>query len=302
MIELLLLSGKWAPNKMEYELNTAKYDGYFEDPIAEAVQENNFKDDRYDAETCVRAASMEDYTKIALMVNFLAPNITINVSLRKDLVLKQLYDVCDSNPRIIKNCFAKYNKGVDKDIFILECLYYDILKKADNGDVWYMNEYIGKTLEDVKRFLGKKDNEGLYSKFQALLDQAKGITMTNLQLTEKQTGVPQNIINIMECKSAIFDGDYDRAKLAFRKVNYKENVEECKALSEKLKDMESSREGSKNNVEKKKFLSELQSLDIQRIHEKISMKQSKYKEEDCKDFWTDKEKLISYMADFKFGK
>ena len=302
IIDLLLISGKWAKDKLEYDNDTVKYDGYFEDPIAEAVAINYFKDDRFDAETCIRGASIEDYQKIALMVNFLSPDVAINVSMNRDLVLKQLYDVCDTKPLIVKSCFAKYNKGVDKDIFILECLHYNILRRIDNGDIWYLQDYIGKTLDDVKRYLGKKENEHLWGKFQALLEQSKGHTVTNMQITEKISGIEQNMIHIMECKAAIFDGDYEKAKTCHSKINRELYPIECETLSEQLKKMEEKRSESKSNAVKEKFIADLQLKDIKDLQKTIVNKVSKYKEEDCKEFWDDKEKLIVYMSDFKFGK
>ena len=67
-----------------------------------------------------------------------------------------------------------YNKGIEKDIFILECINADIINRKANGDLYHDREYIGITMEDCHKYMAKKSNENLYAKFKALLEVKKG--------------------------------------------------------------------------------------------------------------------------------
>ena len=57
----------------------------------------------------------------------------------------------------MKRGFEKYNKGIEKDIFILECINADIINRKANGDLYHDRGYIGITMErSEERRVGKE--------------------------------------------------------------------------------------------------------------------------------------------------
>jgi hypothetical protein len=299
MIDLLLLSGKCAENKTMFDSNPQRFVGYLEDAVGEAIAKNNIKDDQFEAAEILRQSSNEDYKRIALVFSFNTPNVFINTKAPHDVLRGQLLELCDSHPKEIKACFSKYNPGIEKDIFVLECVDAKIIIRKDKGDLYYENDYIGKTIDDVKKYLAGRDKQHLYAKFQSLLDQKQGHTIFT---GNDYQGKKDNISLIMECKAAIFDGNFDDAQKAFIKVDKSENPVEYESLKVKLDEMKAAREGSKEDVLARKFRDEMMNTPIEEIWKKISNKLSNYSKDDCAAIWNDREKLVEYMVKVKFKK
>ena len=216
IIDLLLIGGTCAPTKAQFEENPNKYIGYLEDVVGEAIVENSKSHLRFEAESALRLeAGLDDYKRIALMFSFTNPEIDINTKAPQEVLFGQLVDLCETHPKQMKLCFGKYNPGIDKDIFILECIDENIIQRKDKGDLYYETDYIGHTLEDVKRFLGTRERETLYAKWSALLSQKKGISVVSSDDVNKRK---ENADYIIDCKLAIFDKDLERAELAFVKI------------------------------------------------------------------------------------
>ena len=232
LLNLLLISGYWAENKVIFDKNPVAFHGYFEDPISEVIVRNNVKQERFEAETEIRMAKMEDYKRIALIFSFNVPEAHIALKASKDEIFGQLLDLCETHPKQVKMCFAKYNPGIDKDIFILECIDAKIIQRKDKGDLYYANDYIGANLDDVKRYLGSRGNEHLYKKFEALLDQSKGKTITSYSNFDRNAVTSMQ--HILECKSKLFDGDLEAAMRSFINVNREEYPVEYDLLKEAI--------------------------------------------------------------------
>lgn len=299
---LMLLSGKWAENKSIFENNPVIFHGYFEDAIGEAIAKNSVKLERFQAESEVRNASIEDYKRIALIFSFNVPDAMISIKASKDVLFGQLIELCDTHPKQIKACFHKYNPGIDKDIFILECIDAGIIVRKDKGgDLWYNSEYIGATIDDVKRYLGSRENERLNIVWQSKLDARNGRALSVNE--QSNTGERKDdMMLIMECKSHILDGNLESASKVLIKINKEMNPEEFRSLNEKIEDLKVARESSKQNALVEKFVEELSPLSIDQIQGKISHVKSNYDPEACKDYWTNKEALIEYMVKVKFAK
>lgn len=301
LYDLMLLSGEWAESKAIFNQDPKKYVGYFEDAVGEAIAKNIIRQERYDAESAVRMAGIDEYRRIALVFGFIKPNIHIPINASPDEILDSLLELCDTYPKEIKMCFEKYNKGIDKDIFILECIDANIIQRKDKGDLYYDKDYIGTTLDDVKRYLGGKGNEDLYKRFQSLISQKHGKIITNsVELDKPAEGDDMSLI--MMCKSAIFDGNLDAAKKAFIKINKDNYPLECESLSIAIENMKVSRVESKEAKLIDAFKEEMMTLTLEELQEKIKHQASKYDEKDCVGFWDDKEKLIEYMVKVKFKK
>jgi len=300
MLKLLQLSGEWANSKTEFESNPVKFKGWLEDINSESAAKNNKARERYEAETCIYTASINDYKRIALILSYSAPHIDINTHSSEEIMKAKLIEACESNPKEVKMCFVKYNPGIDRDIFILECIDSKIILKKDKGDLWLENEYLGTNLEDVKMFFGKKGNEYIYSKLQSLLDRSKGNSLTDLSingLNKKKSYIEI----IMECKAAIFDGDLNAAKMALSKLDKEEFPIEYDSLKIKIEGIGKVQQESLKKTEREKFVELHESMDLEKIQSKIEHKNSQYSPEVCKGFWNDKEMLIKYMTEFKFG-
>lgn len=299
ILNLLLVSGYWAENKSLFDKNPVKYHGYLDDPITEAIIKNDIKKERYEAETEVRFASIDDYERIALIFNFSVPDSHLNINEPSDILKGKLIDLCETHPSQMKMCFEKYNKGIEKDIFILECINADIINRKANGDLYHDREYIGITMEDCHKYMAKKSNENLYAKFKALLEVKKGSKYSDI-VTDSNTSVEEDMTYIMKCKSAIFDGDYEGAKKIFTKINKDKYVGECERLDAEIETLRANRENSKLKADIKTFETELDTLSLDELHAKITNARSNYKEAECKDVWDDKEKIIAYMSKVKF--
>jgi hypothetical protein len=299
LINLMLISGYWAENRAIYEINPVKYHGYFDDPITEAVIKNDIKKERYEAETEVRYASNSDYERIALIFNFSVPESNININDPSDILKGKLIDYCETHPKQMKMCFEKYNKGIDKDIFILECINADIINRKPSGDLYHDREYIGVSMEDCHKYMAKKGNEPLYAKFKSLLEIKSGKKVSDY-VVETVEKTDDNISYIMKCKSSIFDGDYEGAKRNFSKIDKEAYKSECERLEVEIENLKGQRVNSKLKAEINAFETELNDLPLAELHNKILHIKSNYKESECKDFWNDKAKLVDYMLKVKF--
>lgn len=300
LYDLMLLSGEWADSKALFDQNPKIYVGYFEDALGEAIAKNIIRQERYEAESAVRMAGIDEYKRIALVFSFHKPNIIIPIKASPDEILNSLLELCDTYPKEVKMCFEKYNKGIDKDIFILECIDANIIQRKDKGDLYYDKDYIGTTLDDVKRYLGGKGHEDLYKKFQSLISQKNGNTITNFELDSPAE--KDDMAYIMVCKSAIFDGNLDAAKKAFIKVNKENYPAEWESLSTAIEKMEESRKDSKEAKLIDAFKEEMMALTLDEIQTKILHPSSKYDDKKCVNFWESKESLIEYMVKVKFKK
>ena len=293
--DLLVISGQFAENKSRFDEDPRRYVGYLEDAVGEAVANNNIRQERFEAELEVRSSSMDDYKRIALVLNFTVPNINVNVREPKDVLLNKLLECCDTHPKQVKMCFPKYNKGIEKDIFILECIDAGFIKRSEKNDLFFDGEWIGKSIEDVKVFLSKRGNERVSSKLGKMLDEKNGIT------TPSQSVVGEvNIIT--ECKAAIFDGRLDEARKLLSKVDKENQKFEYENLESEIVRLEKLQSEKVSKQEVDKFVKELKDLPIDKIQGKISHVNSKYNESECKMFWDDKERLIEYMVSVKFKK
>jgi hypothetical protein len=298
---LLILSGQWAENKIIYEQNPQKYHGYFEDAISEAIFKNNARDERFEAETAVRNASIDDYKRIALIFSFNVPNAVISLKSSQDELRSNLLELCDTHPKQMKMCFHKYNPGIDADIFILECIDANIIVRKDKGDLYHEGDYMGKTIEDVKRYLNSRGKEQLKAKFTSLLNQFRGRPLVDYS-EEMNTKRKDDKTYIMECQSAIFENNLDDAKKAFIKVNKELYPEKHETLRLSVEKLEAEREASKESTLIDTFKADLSGLTLEKLQSKIQNKLSKYDEKDFEEIWDDKEKIIEQMIKIKFKK
>lgn len=302
LIKLLILSTKWAESKLQFDENPVIYDGYLQDTISEAVSKNAMEDLRYEAETEVRKCGIDDYRRIALVFSFKVPGAFINLNESTEVIKGQLIELCKSNPKEMRQCFEKYNPGIDNDIFILECIDSEIVQRDGKGNLYYHKDYIGTSIEDVKQYLNKQGNQRLSAVFQSELEKKHGKAKTSMMndKVSSKGNVKTSIDYIMECKAAIFDGNYEAANKALSKIDNVEYSTEFDNLSEQVDVLKEKHNGNKNVAEIEKFKKEMEAAPIDVIQKKIEHIKSNYKKEDCIAIWDDKAKLIEYMVTVKF--
>jgi hypothetical protein len=299
MYDLLVLSGEWAIGKHQYEGDKGKFVGYLEDKQVEAQFKNKQRDERFEAEKLVREMPLEDYRKVAMMLNTLLPVFNMNVDVvTPDEVKEAILEACEISPDIVKMCFEKYNPGVTFEYFIVECLHYGVLNKKVNGDIFDGSEFIGSSVNDVRKYIEKKDNEYRKSKWAKALNVRKGLKVV------ETSDVNQELQMVQATKLAFFDNDIEAAKIALSELEKaypnNENIEGFKARIATTSKSNPANDGNDTAKEIEKFRNEQTQRTLDEIHKTIEHHKTDYKKDDVVGIWDDQAALIEYMVKVRF--
>ena len=287
LVNLMIASRMIAKSKSSYDISPAKYVGYFFNELLEAESAVKVIDEKIDALKLIHDGSMEQFKRIALMLNYKRDDFNVNPEIVPWPVLKnKVYEVCLNNPTDIRECFEEYNHGVNQDIFILEAVDFGLLTLNKDRDFYYGREFLGSSLDEVKRILLKQDKEFLLNKLKALVKQ-------------KKSGIPIE----KDSENAGQEFNFDKAYNRITTLIFEQKYEEAK---NELQDLKIYSEMDKDNlipkIEKvidenfsEHHPSKYDDLPLDKLQSKIKHHMTKYDEEECKDFWDDKEKLLEYM-------
>lgn len=297
--DLLVLCGDWAIGKHAYEDNKGRYIGYLEDKQIEAQQKNKKRDERYEAEKMVREMPAENYRRVSMMLNTLLPSFNLNVdSVSLDEIKEATLNACEESSEIVKMCFEKHNPGIAFEYFIVECLHYGVLNKKVSGDIFDGNEFIGSSVNDVRKYIEKKDNEYRREKWNKSLNARKGIIVSDVS-----DNTSQEVQMVQTVKLAFFDNDNDAAKTALDVLTaYYPNNSNVEGFRARISSSVSKEPGKP--VDKSKEIEKFRNEQLQRtldeIHATVEHHKTDYQKDDVVGIWDDKEALIEYMVKVRF--
>lgn len=308
LLNLAVLSGKMAPSLAAYEETPVKFVGYIEDTMADSLVYNKKQDERYEAETAVRNSSISDYRRIALIINYkMAKNIKV-ASSSSDYVKAEILKAVDENPHDVLQCFPQYNPDITRDIYILELISYKVLTKLPNGEIYDGDVFVGANLSSAKNFMSVGSNAPIIDKWKKKLDVKKGLAsesvLEKLDTSHSDSRVDEYKKLVLDTKSAIVDDNPKGAEFFYNSIikDYPELLDDITSEHLLTKINELKGKIRKSIIDKKieEFKASMKDLDIEKVRNKITIKTSKYKKEDCDNFWDDKEKIIDYMVKVKF--
>lgn len=177
MYELMILSGYIAKTEAAYKKNRDRFVGYFFDPENEAIKANEFEDKVFEAQSRVRAMSITEYDKILLALTYKISSYNVGGNLKglsPDRKRYEILEACKTYPDEVLNCFSDYNPGIDEELFIIELINTGILFQKQDGSIMHGPAYIADSIDGVKKYLAKEENQYLRKKWQITLDERKG--------------------------------------------------------------------------------------------------------------------------------
>lgn len=140
---------------------------YMQDLAAEAEVRVQKEDLIFEAQSKVRGSNLDKYRELALLLNYNLKNFNINVSVLTETQVKdKLIQACKDHPQQVLNCFSA---GIEQDLFILKLTDKKIITKK-NGSFYDGNLFLGQTVEEVKAFMGKDENEPSVTKWGRLIE------------------------------------------------------------------------------------------------------------------------------------
>lgn len=304
LLDLAIISGRMAPSYAEYQVSPKQFVGYLKDNLTDAVEYNKLEDLRYDAQTAIRSLPMSEYAKVALIINFRMGK-AINVdTMPTDYVKAELLKAANEDPKSVKLCFPKWNKGIELDIYILQLIHKKILSKSPNNDIYDGTVYVGNGIEGVKGFMTQSHNQHYINKWKTMLDgESKVVVESNYKPDTSDLDAYRALVSQtrkhIEAKN-IFDVESNFNTLNEKYAEFLTRAESefiLNALHDLKKDSFFGEEAKK----KKAFEDELNSLDLEKLQKKIQHRNSPYEQKSCEGFWQDKDKLIEYMLKTKFN-
>lgn len=315
MYKLILNTGEFAEDKIKYDLSPMKYVGYFYDKESEAVRYNAIDDLRYEAETLIRESNLDTRKRVAMLLNYKMPDKEFFINLKStsdDILKRELVKASREHPELLMSCFQEKNPGIEKEIFIVELLFYGLIQQKPDGDIYSGTRYLGNSIDDVVKSLSKFEMQGDMNKWGIQLSEMKG----NKPIHERMYAPPSardgvNMLSPIEqfeehvarMKAAILDEDPDAAigymthikriypevikiapKYPFEFVKYEDKIAKLQIAQEKVLNSQEI---------------ELNGKTLEELQAKIKHHMTPYKKEDCVDFWNDKDKLIQYMISIR---
>ena len=307
--KLILVSNYIAENKIKYDIHPMRYIGYFYDTESEAKRGNEIDDLRYDAETLVRNAGLDMRKKVALLLNYKVPDkeFFINLATVSDDILKrELVKAAREHPELLTSCFPERNPGIEHELFIVELLHYNVVTQKPDGDIYSGARFLGSTIEDVVKTLGKQEMQPDISKWSIQLKELKGskpmlqrsfLPPTAKDMVNQMSPVEKFEEIATRMKAAYADEDAENAMVYF--VDLRKAYHAVVKVAPGYKFEFDKWEKKILLMEKKEELNgkkaELEDLPLDKLQAKIKHHKTLYKKEECAAFWDDKEKLIEYM-------
>ena len=309
--KLLLLSGRIAESKSVYDKTPVEFLGYIKDDLAESKADNMETDIAFEAEEAVRNSTIDDYKKIALIINYrLGKNNDVN-TMPDSYVKAELIKAAKSDPAAVKMCFPKWNAAVAQDIYILQLIKHKILTKKPNGDIFDNGDFIGSGLDAVTQYMRLESHKDSVSKWKTLLDQKLGLVSKQVaeRAIEDANSNERNVKyseTLNKLKAALLDENIQGADFHYNVLveKYKDlfDIDEEANLQSKMTDLRLLLVAKKNQENIAKFKDELDELNLVQLQKKISHNKTPFDEKECKDFWEDRKQLIEYMLNIKFPK
>lgn len=315
---LIIASRLIASSEKEYRKTPVSFVGYFFDKELDAIVENSLEDDIYEAQTLVRSASLQQHRHIATMLNYFVKGsfyIPVN-NISPDLLRNRLLKACKENTEEVKKCFPKFNKGIEKFSFILELVEYKLIRETERGDFFYEQEYLGSSVDEVIAKLNKYEGKGIRQILESKLAKIKSGKPIDEREDPKQFQS-----RIKDLKSFIVDNAMDalRAGLVqlhtdFPELTQDQQFADDMDVLERHANPPGKEEVPKKNeyfakkeeeddglTEEERFREKLNKKDLDALQKSVNHHMTPYDEDECKEFWDDKEKLIDYMINKKLS-
>lgn len=171
----LLRNYTWFVAPSKEKAKPKKHFFYIHDEIEEAETRVSKADKVYAATRFVREELTKDgLFDTALVLNYKVKSFKFDPNNYTDLVLKdRVLALCETNPESVLQC--KSPDHLD-EVFILKLVLHNLIKLRGT-DFYDGSRFIGKDLNDLKRFLKQEENAMTVSKWNRLLAEKEGRTL-----------------------------------------------------------------------------------------------------------------------------
>jgi hypothetical protein len=195
---------KVAPSKNK--VITGEHYFYIENLEAEAQVRISNKKLRFDAEKLVREkGGLSMYRDIALMLNHKIKEFRVNLNVSEEILEDKILMACEEYPSEVIKCFSKES---ERDLFILKAESHGIITRKGNS-FFDGSQYLGDTLEDVKKFISTQEGSRFEKRWSANLAKAENKSVVE-QYTETAKERFDNLVK--ECSVNIVLGEIEKAK------------------------------------------------------------------------------------------
>ena len=130
----------------------------------------------------VKNLNMDQVVEVGLLIDYLIPTANVDVkTYSPGVILAELCRQCEKNPDIMLDCFKPSAK---EDIFILNLCKEGIIRK--NADGFHDGgRYIGSSLESVRDYKNKKENNAAIERWSVELLRKQGKVSTEKSLYDR---------------------------------------------------------------------------------------------------------------------
>lgn len=172
LVKLLKEHGYMVAHSRE-QVVPKKHYFYIKDDIYEAEQRVTKSDKTYQAEKFIREDVDEDGLRdIGMVLAYKVKDFRYSPDGEtSDLLLKdKIIELCKNNPEKVLEC---KQPGTADDIYVLKLSLHGFITRRGT-DFYDGSKFIGKDLEDVKKFMSLEENTALVSKWNRLLAEKEG--------------------------------------------------------------------------------------------------------------------------------
>ena len=185
---------------------------YIEDKEAEAETRVANRTLQFEAEKLVREnLSISMYQDVALVLNYKIQDFSLDIRNSTDTVIQDaLFEACRKNPADVIKCF---DKSADMDKFILKLEHYGIINLED-GKFYDGGQYLGDTVDDVKKFLKGQEGSRYHKRWSTLIAQKENTIIKDNSHDEKAAFDKA----IRDCSMAVIQGGVTAARDAYERA------------------------------------------------------------------------------------
>lgn len=141
-----------APSRDQFKVGAHYF--YIENLEAEAAARLNKGKMRFEAEKLIREkGSFSKFKDIALVLNHRVKDFRVNVNASETILEDKILQACSEYPADVIKCFGEESK---MDIFILRAEYQGLITRKGNA-FFDGSQYLGDSLDDVKKFIKTED-------------------------------------------------------------------------------------------------------------------------------------------------
>jgi len=207
--DLVLLSGKVALSKFDYEVDKKRYYFYIDDPERNSVLVISRDEKIYKAKGIIYNATEDGLIDLALLANYHMSGFTLDVESSSLGVIKaSLLTQCESNVDAIEKVFSS---ALEDDLFLLNLVRFKILTRK-GSDFYDGTNFVGNSLDRVKEYMKQKENAQLKDKWWKLLLEKRGKLSTFNSPKESKTNVAAALKDL---KIALFDEKKEQAQMFY---------------------------------------------------------------------------------------